>query len=535
MQSFYFLAGSALGCTLLVAGMRSLSNNLLELGEGALFNLLRSLKEKGSKSFFIGLLVSGLCGSTLTASSTLLGLVNAGLVKVRAGLLYCAGAHIGPLLLLVIFSVTGFKSALVFLSVAMVTQFLVRSSWGNWFQNTYGLLFGFGLVSLGRYFLNDGLAYFSGVDQQVLGSVTEAPFLLSLLTGLAVGSFLTFLFRSSLISILILIVFRESAFFSLGLILPAVVGVHALSFLPTYQVGRRGNVFCSRVASGNQFISMIGLLIGSLSLSFLGWDQLEGGSHTVLVFFILLRLLSVAVFLLLLKPFRTFMRKRWPEKDHPKPLELESLGRAMDMVPAMSLIQSSFHLAKFKSVVDRLFSLTERYLENGSNSGRAMAKIKDYERITDNMHKEIYAFLGKLSENSLTHNQAQTVMAHLKIADCLENIADYVDKTASYNTRYLQGGGKTEWKEEFMGFFREVREFYSEVSECLPMKNEEAVKKMQIKSQKLKLMAETIRQDHLSRLGEFEEDAMSLMTYSDMVVAVRKIRGHSFKLGLTLL
>ena len=63
---YLFMAGAALGCTLLVAGIQLVSNNLLELAEFPIFSLLKPLREKENKTFFKGMLVSALSGSTLT-------------------------------------------------------------------------------------------------------------------------------------------------------------------------------------------------------------------------------------------------------------------------------------------------------------------------------------------------------------------------------------------------------------------------------------------------------------------------------------
>jgi len=531
---YLFMAGAALGCTLLVAGIQLVSNNLLELAEFPIFSLLKPLREKENKTFFKGMLVSALSGSTLTSISTLIGLVNAGLVKMRASFLFMAGSHLGPIGLLLIYSLLGFRCALVFLSLAMVAQFLVRSQYGHWFQNTFGLLFGLGLVSLGRYFLMDGLTFFSGVDQQFLGSITDGPYALSLLTGIVVGSLLSYVFRSSVMAILLLMIVRDSAFFSLGLLFPAVIGVHALGFFPIYQLSKRGNVFSHRVAIGQFFISLIGLVAGALILLIVPWNLQTGSGSNLLYFFILLRVSSVGIFLIFLGPVRKFIKRGWPEKDHLPHNQLTQLGRAMDMVPAMSLIQGTFHLAKFKNIVDRLFIMTEQYLKEGAASGRVLAKIKDYERITDNMHKEIHRFLSMLAENQLTQNQSKTLMQYLKLADELECIADYLDKIASYNTRYIQSGENVKWRDDFMIFFTEIKDFYFLVTQNTPVTPEVDPKKINILAQKLKISADALREEHLRRLSSTEGSALGLMTYSDMVVCLRKIRGHTLKLHKAL-
>lgn len=530
MEPLSSVASIAVGCTLIVLGIQNASSHLLELAELPLFHLFKPSSGKESKSFFKGILVSALTGSTLTSVSTLLGLVNAGLIRVKSALLFMAGAHLGPLVLLFLLNFLALREALFFLSFALLNQLFRRFKKGQIFQKVFGLVLGLGLVALGRHFLGQGLSFYHGVDEALFGSLYEATFVLSLLTGLILGGFLCLLFRSSLIAMLVVILVRDGQGMNMVILLSTVIGIHALNFWPIYRLGVRGNAFATRVSGGQMMIGLIGLLMGVLILLARPEDLYSGGGFSLLLFFVILRVLSVVVFVLALKPIRVFLQKRWPKSEEKSPYELENLGRSQDMVPAMSLVQSSIHLTKFKNILDRLFQLTEEYLVEGEASGRAMAKIKDYERITDNMNREIRQFLGQLSENSLTPNQALAVQSHLRISDALENIADYVDKVASYHTRYLQGGGNAKWREEFVQFYRQIKEFYMQVTETIPLRPEGEEKQIRIQAQKLKIAAESLREEHLKRFEEFADDPSNLMTYSDMIVCMRKMRGHSLKL-----
>ncbi len=535
MEPLTFYASIAVGCILIVSGIQSVSTHLLELAEIPLFHLFKPTKGKERLSFFKGILVSALTGSTLVTVSTLLGLVNAGLIRVKSALLFLAGAHLGPLILLFFLNFLSLKEALFLLSSALVIYIFKRFFKMVFFEKSFGLIFGLGLVALGRHFLTEGLAYHQGVGPSFFGILYDAPLVLSLVTGVGLGGLLCLIFRSSLVAMLIVILLRDSLGISMGLLLATVIGVHTLNFMPIYRLGLRGNTYACRVSWGQMMIGVIGLFLGIIVLITAPYFLYEGGGLMLLLFFATLRLSSVVLFSAFLKPIRRLLQKRWPKSQEKSPFELENLGRSQDMVPAMSLIQSSIHLTKFKNILDRLFTLTEEYLVEGEASGRTMAKIKDYERITDNMNREIRTFLGQLSENSLTHNQALAVQAHLRISDALENIADYVDKVASYHTRYLQGGGSAQWREEFVLFYRQNKDFYLQVTETIPLRPESEEKLIRIQAQKLKIAAETLREEHLKRFEEFVNDPINLMTYSDMIICMRKMRGHSLKLYQRLL
>ncbi|MEC7275320.1 MAG: hypothetical protein VXV96_03285 [Bdellovibrionota bacterium] len=523
----------AMGCTLIVFGIQRLSGHLLEILEKPLFHLFK--EGENGHSFFKGILVSGLTGSTLTSVSTLLGLVNAGLVRVGAGLRFMAGAHIGPLALLFLLNLITFKGATLFMACALVVYILKRGIKPALFQKFLGVFLGLGLVGLGRHFLFEALLSHPALDAHFLSTLTDAPFLLSLLTGVTLGGVLCYALRSSMVTMLILIILSDATSLNPSLLLQVVIGVHTLNFLPNYRLGLRGNTFAARVAGGQMMVGVLGLIIGSLLLFF--FEDFFSGSKglSLMIFFFVVRSSSVLFFILFLRPLRRFLQRRWPRGEEKSPFELENLGRTQDMVPVMSLVQSAIHLNKLKNIVDRLFSLTEDYLCDSEASGRIMAKIKHYERITDNMNKEVRLYLGQLMENSLSPMQANTVTAHLRIADSLENIADYVDKVASYHTRYLQGGAPGNWRQEFVGFYRQVRDFYTLVAQDLPGQGDRDEKMIRIQAQKLKIAAEALREEHMGRFEEFSQDPMNLMTYSDMIVCMRKMRGHTLKLHQRLL
>ena len=532
MRNFYIILEAIGGCAFLVTGLHLLSNNLLELAEVLIYRLFKNQDDSSGTSLAKGILVSTLCGSTNVANSTLLGLVNAGLVKLRSALLYLSGAHLGPLIWLALVSFISFNTSLVFLSISLLTYFLSRGQWGKWFHNSYGLFLGIGLIGIGKYFFKDGLRMLGEFEHTIIsGGAQSSPLLVTMITGFIVGSFLAWIFKSSTITMILLMVARAYGYFDLGFILPAVVGVHCTTFWPIRQMAKRGNVHAQRLAKGQEIFSLLGLILGLGSLFFFNFKTEFNAEWIIFYFFLALRISNVIVFSLLIRTIRRLLHQWYPDRGHKESYELDVLGRSRDMVPSMALIQATFHIKKFKSVVDRLFNLTESYLSDTKKSARILAKIKDYERITDNMKSEIDGFFSLLIENSLSPNQAVQLQSLTHIADELETIADYIDKLASYNTRYLHDRGEfgPEMKEELVSFFQDVKEYYFSLTAELPFRNELDEHLVSQQGQKLKLSADRLRIRHMERISDHEDTASNLMTYSDLIVCLRKIRGHSLK------
>jgi phosphate:Na+ symporter len=533
-SEIFFILGAISGPALMIYGLNLVGNNILELGEVPLYRLLKNIKEKDPSTFLKGFYVSALSGSTLTANATLLGLVNAGQVRLRGALLYISGAQLGPLVLLLLISFLTFPTGMLFLSASFIVQWLSRGEWEDLFQNTLQLLFGIGLLSLGNYFFGEGMLYLAGLDQRLLAIVP--PFLFSGI-GFLVGALLAWPMRSSVVSLLILMMARDQGSFQMAFLMPAVLGLHTMTGIPLGRMALRGNIHSKRVGHSQAILTLLGLIVGLIFLILVpGLSNTQGEGYLLFIFFLFFRLISSLLFAFLNKPIEK-MIKRWrPGNEHPEAFNLEVLGTSREMVSPMALIQASFHISKLKTVLDRLLKLTEQFLIDDGPRARVLAKIKDYERISDNMYAEIKNFLSSLMEKNLSTHQTQSVMALFEQAQELEALTDYLDKLASYRTRYSHTGkAGLENAESFIKVFQSIKEFYSDISETIPyhsgLSESEAVKR----SLQLKEETDQLRQDYLELLKESPEELEFFVIYSDMVSCLRKFRGHGLKLYNSLL
>jgi len=218
-----------------------------------------------------------------------------------------------------------------------------------------------------------------------------------------------------------------------------------------------------------------------------------------------------------------------PDRAEKEVPHLLVLGDPMNMLPAASMAQAESELKKMKDIVERMYKLNRDFWLAESYEPKMLAKIIDYERITDNIHKEITVFLCYVMEKPMSHHQSQQVQAMIKIADELESVADYIERLANYRDRFkgnekLQG----ESKDEFFQFLDDVWNFFELVS--LGLENGEALnmQKIEAKSHELQLWADSMREKHLDRISKGTYLPVTALTYSDMVVALRKIRAHSY-------
>ena len=182
-----------------------------------------------------------------------------------------------------------------------------------------------------------------------------------------------------------------------------------------------------------------------------------------------------------------------------------------------------------------MFNLSKTYLQGEQHDAKTLAKIKDYERITDNIQKEITLFVCKLMEKELSPAQSCNSQGIVRIADELESVADYLDRLVTYHTRFnqkelLHG----EARDEFFKFFDNVHNFYKTVCNSLLDRQIHDASVIDRKSEELRVLAESIREKHIERVSKGTYGPLTALTYSDMVVALRKIRSHTHNISQAL-
>ncbi len=81
---------------------------------------------------------------------------------------------------------------------------------------------------------------------------------------------------------------------------------------------------------------------------------------------------------------------------------------------------------------------------------------------------------------------------------------------------------------EFFQFLDEVWSFFQMVGNGLDNGDNQDMSRIEAKSHELQLWADSMREKHLDRISKGTYLPVTALTYSDMVVALRKIRAHSF-------
>jgi phosphate:Na+ symporter len=141
---------------------------------------------------------------------------------------------------------------------------------------------------------------------------------------------------------------------------------------------------------------------------------------------------------------------------------------------------------------------------------RFTQKIKAIEDETDIMQKEITTFTVSLMQAGNSGlEQSDRAYAYIRAADELESIADYA-ASISFHSRVL--------------------DFFARTGKMLENEDSGSANDMWKEASGLNAFANAIRDAHLDRMKDGSCGALSALIFSDMAIALRRIKNHTVNL-----
>ena len=543
METFKIIYTALGGLGIFFYGMKMMSDALQQAASDVITKVINSLTSNRFLAVVVGMIVTMIVQSSSVTTVMVVGFVNAGLMQLTQAIGVIFGSNIGTTVTGWIISIKVGKYGLLFIGLGIFPAIFAKSSR---IQHIGRVLFGVGMIFMGLEIMSGAfkplrssedflsfLSYFNGDDY------------LSYAASILVGCMLTVVIQSSsaMLGITIALASTGVIGFNTGaaLILGENIGTTITALLAS--VGTSINA--KRAARAHAIFNLLGVVILFIFLplwlefverivpGFADFQDAEGNrpnvaqhlaaSHTMFNIF------ATIAFLPLLNPLAKLVTKITPDRSAVKEKpHLVVVGEASEMMPATSIAQADSEVKKMKEIVDRAFKVTDEYIIE--SSPERLAKIRDYERITDNIQKEVTLFLCAVMERPMSAMQTRKTAGLIKVADELESITDYLERIASYKSRFKADAIVGSSIDEFMDFKSRVKDFYDYCLKCLVDPNQADLEEAYSRSEELRVRADDIRDHHLERVSKGQYEPLTALTYSDMVVALRKIRAHSLNI-----
>lgn len=547
MEAFTIIYTLLGGLGLFFFGMKFMSDGLQAVAGDVIRKIINSLTSNRIMAVGIGLLVTCIIQSSSVTTVMTVGFVNAGLMNLTQAIGVIFGANIGTTITGWIISINVDKYGLLLVGLGFIPGLFSKTE--KW-QHLGKAVLGVGLVFVGLQTMSqaftplrsnqaflDSISYFSGEHYGAY------------IASIMMGCLLTMVVQSSSAMLGITMALASSGVIPYHTAVALVLGENIGTTITAILASVGATVAAKRAARAHACFNLFGVLVMLTILPYY-FDLVNSliphdaryiapdgtapyvAQHIALAH-TLFNLSATILFLPFINQLAAFVTKITPDNAEKKEVpHLLMLGDPSNMLPAASMAQAESELRKMKDIVERMYKLNREYWYADEYDPKMLAKIIDYERITDNIHKEITVFLCYVMEKPMSHHQSEQVQAMIKITDELESVADYIERLANYRERFkndekLAGESRT----EFFQFLDEVWNFFEMVS--VGLINDEALdmQSIETKSHELQLWADSMREKHLDRISKGTYLPVTALTYSDMVVALRKIRAHSFLLA----
>ena len=544
MEAFEIIYTLLGGLGIFFFGMKFMSDGLQAVAGDIIRKIINSLNDNRVLAVGVGLLVTCIIQSSSVTTVMTVGFVNAGLMTLKQSIGVIFGANIGTTITGWIISLGLNKYALLLVGLGFIPGLFSKAE--KW-QHLGRSLVGLGFIFIGLHFM--GLA-FAPLKQSAsfMESISyfTGDYMGSYIASILMGCLLTMIVQSSAAMLGITMALATAGVIPYHTAIALVLGENIGSTISAILASLGTNVNAKRAARVHAIFNVFSVIIVTMILPYfikavdflIPMDptfMLEDGtfpnvSHHLAMAHTLFNVGATLLFLPFTNTLASFVTKITPDKENEREVpHLLVLGDPSNMLPAASMAQAESELRKMKDIVERMYRLNREFWAAEDYDPKRLAKIIDYERITDNIHKEITVFLCYVMEKPMSHHQSEQIQSMIRISDELESVADYIERLANYRDRFKKDETLVgDSRNEFFQFFDEVWNFFEMVGKGLEDSDILDMSRIEAKSNELQLWADSMREKHLDRISKGVYPPVTALTYSDMVVALRKIRAHSF-------
>lgn len=548
------------GLCVFLFGMKALSESLQALASDFIRKVIGWLTANRLLAVAVGTLVTLIVQSSSVTTVMVVGFVNAGLMSLLQAVGVILGANVGTTITGWIVALKIGKYGLAFLALGLLPFFFVQNA--KW-RSSGKVSIALGFIFLGLEFMSGGFKPLTK-DPEFAASMTffAGDTLLSVLACVAVGCVLTFVVQSSSAMLAITIALATTGtaenppVIGLTTAVALVLGENIGTTITAQLAAIGGNVSAKRAAMAHTLINVIGVSVVVLSFRpfmyavehFIGptFDSLShlftttaGDSNYAIIGFqvaaahSLFNVTNVLLFTPFIPQLARLTERLRPDAGLRQKKRLKLLGDVSQVSPELALQQAQQEVKLCCDVTRKLFDLVKQFLEQEGQDPDKAAEIQHTEQVTDNIQKEVTIFLTTVLQAQVTHEQASRAYSLLRLADEVESVADYCASLANYQTRLREHGEalSSAARDDLRALFEETRGLFDTAVELSTTVHEKVpIEDLLSRGDAQRVRADAIRTAHLERVQQGRCDALAGLTFSDMIVALRRIKNHSINM-----
>lgn len=442
MENVLSIISLAGGLALFLYGMTLLGAGLEKLSGGRLEKTLEKMTNNVFKGLLLGLVVTAAIQSSSATTVIVVGLVNAGVLKLRNAIGIIMGANIGTTVTSVILSVgdignnAGANAILSFLkpmSIASVTALvgivIIMACKKTKMRIAGEICMGFGVLFTGMFLMTEAVSPLSELPlfKELFATLTN-PFL-----GVLAGLVVTAIIQSSSASVGILQALASTGIISFSAAVPIIMGQNIGTCVTSLLSSIGANKNARRAAMVHLYFNIIGTIlfmsvvyIIQYTVGFPFWNDTitMGGISLVHIIFNVATTIVFIPFTGVLEKLAVLtVRDRKEDEEEAIDADVASLDERLLRSPSMALGQSFDAIATMGKYAEKNFNRCVKMLHQ--YDAKKAARVQEYEDAIDRIEDKVNNYLVSLTDCELTDQESREITYQLKLTSEFERIGDY--------------------------------------------------------------------------------------------------------------
>lgn len=559
-NDWFTLAYTVLGgLGIFLFGMKLLSESLQALASDFIRTLIGWLTNNRVVAMGVGVLLTVIVQSSTVTTVMLVGFINAGLMTLTQAVGVILGANIGTTITGWIIAVKIGKYGLLLVGLGFVPFFFGKKV--KW-KNVGKVLIALGMIFIGLEFMSGGFKPLSKTDDfQSMLAYFAADNMLSVLACIIIGCLLTFIVQSSSAMLAITMSLAAAGQIDYPTAAALVLGENIGTTITMHLAAMGGTIDAKRASNAHIMFNVIGVtfmfFLFQPYVSFVSnlVENLPGpvsslfktsGDIVVDDPLILMKIaaghsifnISNNLFFLPLLPVLvkivTWMK---PDKGKTSKKRLKLSGDLTKISPELALEEAEGELRIMRDVTLGAWDETVKYLHSSTDNATLFQQIEHLEHVTDNIQMEMTLFITEVMQLAMTAEGAKRGYALIRLSDEFESVADYCQNLARFRQRMFRDNLKftEDAQRDIDELLTHVGEFLKGAADFIIANleadmHDEEVRDLIRKSDVIGTRADEVRDAHLLRVKEGRCDALAGLVFSDIIVALRRIKNHSVNL-----
>ncbi|MCA8915736.1 MAG: Na/Pi cotransporter family protein [Planctomycetes bacterium] len=562
-SDWFTLAYTVLGgLGIFLFGMKLLSESLQTLASDFIRKLIGWLTNNRVVAMGVGVLLTVIVQSSSVTTVMLVGFINAGLMTLTQAVGVVLGANIGTTITGWIIAIKIGKYGLLLVGAGFVPFFFLKSV--RW-KNLGKVLIALGMIFLGLSFMSGGFKPLSKTDDfHSMLHFFDANNIFSVLACVGIGCLLTFIVQSSSAMLAITMSLAAAGQIDYHTAAALVLGENIGTTITMHLAAIGGTIDAKRASYAHIMFNVIGVSVmvilfpwyvnvveyvvesvpGAVSSLFSVGS--EGGGGDGLDQLVMMKIaaghsmfnITNNLFFLPLLPLLvrlvTWMK---PDKGRKSKKRLKLAGDLGKVSPELALEEAEGELRLMRDVVLDAWDETCTYVRLQADKPDLFAHINHLENVTDNIQMEMTLFITEVMQLPLSAESSKRGYSLIRLSDELESIVDYCENLAKYRARLFRDNLKfsEDAQRDFDELTKMTGEFLRASAEFVVERQEadmedESVRNLIKLSDAMGERADEVRDGHLMRVRSGSCEPLAGMVFSDMVVALRRIKNHTVNL-----